>query len=153
MCPFKTTNKEVLALWSKRLESIRKDVERCFGVLKKRFRVLKVSMQFREAKFMENIFFTCCVFHNMLLYHDKQFHDGNFRQGVSAHLPAHRRRTILINNVRKLLRLDDDFSYVGGSGFDLDDDIVTQTDTEFNSIRRELAEHTYYLFIHNQLIQ
>ena len=72
MCPFKTTSKKMLALWSKRLESIRKDVERAFGVLKNRFRVLKVPSQFR----------------------DKQFQDGNFRVGVATNLPRHRRRTI-----------------------------------------------------------
>ena len=152
MCPYKTTSKEMLALWSKRLESIRKDVEHLFGVLKKRFRVLKLPLQFREASFIENIFFTCCIFHNMLLKHDKQFQDGNFRCGVSTSLPAHRRRTILINNVRRLLRLDDDFAYVGNPGLDIDDDSVTEIDNEFNSMRHDLAAHTYYLFLHNKLI-
>lgn len=39
MCPFKTTSVEKLALWSKKLESLRKDAECTFGVMKKRFKV------------------------------------------------------------------------------------------------------------------
>lgn len=39
MCPFKTTSQETLALWSKLLESMRKDAECTFGVMKKRFKV------------------------------------------------------------------------------------------------------------------
>ena len=152
MCPFKTTSKKMLALWSKRLESIRKDVERAFGVLKKRFRVLKVPTQFREASFVESIFIACCVLHNMLLHHDKQFQDGNFRVGVATNLPRHRRRTILINNVRRLLKQNDDFSVCGGcSGFT--DQTITEIDSAFNSMRHELAAHTYYLFLRNELIR
>lgn len=39
MCGYKKTNVESLALWSKKLESTRKDAERVFGVMKKRFKV------------------------------------------------------------------------------------------------------------------
>ena len=39
MCGFKTTSKEYLALFTKLLESLRKDVECTFGVSKKRFKV------------------------------------------------------------------------------------------------------------------
>ena len=76
--------------------------------------MLKVPTQFREASFVESIFIACCVLHNMLLHHDKQFQDGNFRVGVATNLPRHRRRTILINNVRRLLKQNDDFSVCGG---------------------------------------
>ena len=44
MCAFKTTNVEALALWSKKLESTRKDAERVFGVMKKRFKVNHMGM-------------------------------------------------------------------------------------------------------------
>ena len=33
--------------WSKRLESVRKDVECAFGILKKRFRILKVPFLYK----------------------------------------------------------------------------------------------------------
>ena len=58
MPPYKTTSQVDLAVWSKHLESTRKDVERTFGCIKKRFRILKVSLFFQDAKFIGNIFLT-----------------------------------------------------------------------------------------------
>lgn len=151
MCPYKTTSREMLALWSKLLESIRKDAERTFGVLKKRFRVLKLPLLFREASFVEDIFVTCCVLHNMLLTHDKQFEDGDFAQGVSDTLPVTERRNVLINNVARLLSATDDFSSMQ-QGM-LEDEVVTQVDSAFETMRHVLAEHTYNLYLKRQLIR
>lgn len=52
--------------FSKRLESVRKDVECFFGILKGRFRILKLPLLYREKRKIDNIFFTCCILHNML---------------------------------------------------------------------------------------
>ena len=149
MCPYKTTSQEKLALWSKRLESIRKDVERTFGVLKKRFRVLKLPLLFREASFIEDMFITCCVLHNMLLHHDSQFQDGRFRRGTSPTLPKHQRRSVLINNVMRLLGANDDFSRMQQDM--MDEDTTVEVDQTFESVRKMLAEHTYYLYLRRQL--
>ena len=46
MCPFKTTSKENLALWSKLLESTRKDAKRTVGVMKKRFHTLQAPLRY-----------------------------------------------------------------------------------------------------------
>ncbi|CAM9373054.1 unnamed protein product, partial [Discosporangium mesarthrocarpum] len=58
--------------WSKRLESVRKDVECFFGSLNGRFRILKMPLMFwasnanlREKS--DNIFFVCCTLQSMLL--------------------------------------------------------------------------------------
>ena len=71
--------------FSKRLESVRKDVECTFGVtackkkltiwqvLKNRFRILKVPLLCcgrNGQEKVDNIFYTCCMIHNMLLEHD-----------------------------------------------------------------------------------
>eukprot|EP00951_Prasinocladus_malaysianus_P026800 scaffold238804_cov24-Prasinocladus_malaysianus.AAC.1 len=50
--------------------SIRKDVERCFGTLKKRFRILKVPFHVAEAESIGCVFRTCAILHNMLLNED-----------------------------------------------------------------------------------
>lgn len=60
---------KLLARWSKRIESVRKDVECTFGILKRRFRILKVPMPYTSKEQVENIMFTCCVLHNILLGH------------------------------------------------------------------------------------
>jgi Plant transposon protein len=45
------------------LESVRKDVE--YAYWKGRFRILKLP-QYRTVAKIDNIFFTCCILHNML---------------------------------------------------------------------------------------
>ena len=172
MCPMKTTSVKMFALFSKLLESVRKDAECTFGVMKKRFKVsglgsrvcvnedvcsyyvpkvfphcqvLKVPLLFREVSFMEDIFITCCVLHNMLLDHDCPFREGCFRLDPCS---GHKRR-VLVNNVNRLLRRNDDYSYTEQGG--LDPMTTTQIDSDFSAMRRRLACHTYYMF-KNRLI-
>ena len=72
------TNKEE---WSKRVKSLRKDVECTFGSLKKRFLAIKNPIRLADAKDVQAMFMTCCTIHNLLLAHDKdnnitdEFHD------------------------------------------------------------------------------
>lgn len=53
-------------MFSKSLESVRKDVECFFGILKGRFRILKLRIPYHKKEHIDNIFFTCCILHNML---------------------------------------------------------------------------------------
>ena len=61
--------------WSKRVESIRKDVECFFGILKKRFEIIHHGIRLRSATQMDCVVKTCCTFHNQLLEYDKEFGD------------------------------------------------------------------------------
>ncbi|CAN0410174.1 unnamed protein product, partial [Pylaiella littoralis] len=54
------------AAFSKMLETVRKDVECFFGILKGRFRILKLRLAYHCREDIDNIFFTCCILHNML---------------------------------------------------------------------------------------
>jgi hypothetical protein len=65
--PFKhyTTHAEVR--WSDWLESMRKDVECTFGILKGRFRILKSGVRLHGVDATDKIWLTCCALHNMLL--------------------------------------------------------------------------------------
>jgi DDE superfamily endonuclease len=49
------------------LESMRKDVECTFGILKGRFRILKTGIQIHGIEATDKIWLTCCALHNMLL--------------------------------------------------------------------------------------
>ncbi len=69
-CPKKNATAVFEARWSKRIESVRKDVGCTFGILKSRFRILKVPMQYWAKEDRDNIMFTCCVLHNILLDHE-----------------------------------------------------------------------------------
>ena len=61
-------------LFSEWLESIRKDIERIFGRLKLRFRILYNTIELHDFDQIEDVFKTCCVLHNMILVYD-----GNHR--------------------------------------------------------------------------
>ncbi|CAM9767454.1 unnamed protein product [Discosporangium mesarthrocarpum] len=65
MVPYKASRNEDQLQWSKGLESVRKDVEWFFGILKGCFRILKLPLGFRDEDRI-NMFYTCCVLHNML---------------------------------------------------------------------------------------
>ena len=65
--PFKVTNKETEIRWSKWVESMRKDVECTFGILKGRWRILKTGVRVHGVDAVDNIWLTCCALHNWLL--------------------------------------------------------------------------------------
>ena len=65
--PFKTTTSVAALRWSKWVEAIRKDVECTFGILKGRWRILKTPIRIHSHLTIDNIWFTCCALHNMLL--------------------------------------------------------------------------------------
>ena len=56
--------------WSRFMESERKHVECAFGILKSRFRVLKLPIRMCEFKEIDDMFITCCILHNMCLDFD-----------------------------------------------------------------------------------
>lgn len=53
--------------WTQRIESCRKDVERCFGHLKKRFQILRLSSNVFDFSQIKQAWRRCCVLHNILM--------------------------------------------------------------------------------------
>ena len=68
--PIKTTTLRTEIRFSQWLESMRKDVECTFGMLKGRWRVLKAGICLFKLKDADRIWKTCCALHNMLLEAD-----------------------------------------------------------------------------------
>jgi Plant transposon protein len=56
--------------FSEWIESMRKDVECTFGILKGRFRVLKTGIRLHGLAVTDSIWLTCCALHNLFLYED-----------------------------------------------------------------------------------
>ena len=56
--------------FSEWLESMRKDVECTFGILKKRFSVLKTGFRLQSIAQCDKVWRTCCALHNLLLFND-----------------------------------------------------------------------------------
>ena len=66
MDPPKNRYTENQVLWSEWLESMRKDIECLFGILKIRFRILMHRMMQNSIGKIRNIFITCCILHNII---------------------------------------------------------------------------------------
>ncbi|KAL7462574.1 hypothetical protein ACHAXS_002959 [Conticribra weissflogii] len=67
ICPYKhakCTSPEVF--FSDNLESVWKDVECVFGILKKRCCILDFGIHFCDIKIGNKIFVVCCILHNMM---------------------------------------------------------------------------------------
>ena len=67
MPPFKVTNKHTEIRWSKWIESMRKDVECSFGILKGRWQILKTGVSVQGVETVDKVWLTCCAFHIWLL--------------------------------------------------------------------------------------
>jgi hypothetical protein len=61
------TNKTDKKRWSKWIESMRKDVECTFRILKGRWRILKSSVRFSGVVNIDKVWFICFALHNWLL--------------------------------------------------------------------------------------
>ena len=65
--------------FSQWLESMRKDVECTFGIMKGRFRILKAGVRVHGVEAVDRIWRTCCSLHNFLLEKDglaEQWEEG-----------------------------------------------------------------------------
>jgi hypothetical protein len=135
-CNVVTSDPKMLFLMN-RITSARKDVECTFGVVKARFRILKVAILNQELSDVRNIFMTCCIFHNMLLDHDDSgdFED-NGRLDHISNLPG----------VRARVSADSDFSGVQSPppGFWLG----SHAEATHLRLRSQLAEHLYQSHVH-----
>ena len=66
--------KDARTYFNRHFSAVRIMIERCFGVLKARFRCLLFGMWFRDEKMYTRIFVACCILHNICL---------NFRDAIS----------------------------------------------------------------------
>ena len=68
--------------FSEWLESMRKDVECLFGIMKGRFFILRYGFRFYSITDCDNMWLTCCALHNMLLEIDGLH--LNWKNGMSS---------------------------------------------------------------------
>ena len=53
--------------WSEWMETMRKDVECAFGILKGRWRIMKTGVRLHSTQSLDQVWLTSCAFHIMLL--------------------------------------------------------------------------------------
>lgn len=80
--PIKTTTSKSEIRFSAWLESLRKDVECTFGILKGRWRILKTGVRLHGVIAADKVFTTCCALHNWLLEVDGL--DARWEEGVRS---------------------------------------------------------------------
>jgi hypothetical protein len=82
IAPFKNTMSRKEHRWSEWIESMRKDVECTFGILKGRWRILKSGTRIHGHEATDMVWKTCCALHNWLL--DIDGLDERWMQGVPS---------------------------------------------------------------------
>ena len=70
--------------FSEWLESMRKQVECSFGIMKQRFSTLRHGIRLSSIKRCDQIWITCCAIHNMLLFHDDYNNNWNVHEFESC---------------------------------------------------------------------
>jgi hypothetical protein len=80
--PMKVTTDQHEIRWSQWIESMRKNVECTFGILKGRWRILKTGIRLHGVESTDKIWATCCALHNWLLEVDGL--DDEWQGGVSS---------------------------------------------------------------------
>jgi hypothetical protein len=80
--PLKVSSDQREIRWSQWMESIRKDVECMFGILKGRWRILKTGIRLFGVESADKIWMTCCALHNWLLEVDGL--DEKWESGVPS---------------------------------------------------------------------
>ena len=128
------------------VESLRKDVECAFGILKKRFRCIKLPFQWKDMRDCEHVFVTCCMLHNMLLDNRMRLHGGwslddvpppYYRDPNDANPRTNLHRATDATNFFELVRVfgaDNEVEVSGG----------------YHEWRRRYIDHYYHTWVHKK---
>ena len=145
-CPNKNASAEGAKRFSQRLESVRKDAECTFGILKKRWRILKNHMLIHNKARIDNVVFTCAILHNILIAHDAtdEWKDEDDNYDIAADIPEHDMDPRIIN----LREGPIDRSHVGGGNI-ADHDI--EVESEWSTLRTNLIDHYMHCFKQNRI--
>ena len=63
-------------------ESCRKDVERLFGVLIQRFRILEHGCRLWSTDLIGQVMYACLIMHNMIIRHHKETNPGHLAEEI-----------------------------------------------------------------------
>ncbi|XP_076944014.1 uncharacterized protein LOC143614466 [Bidens hawaiensis] len=105
--------------FTKRQESARKDIERAFGVLKKKWAILANPIKFWTREKMTEVVYSCVILHNMILEDDGHAICENYQGDIP------RQESTIINEQR------------------LDNLNIIKSREIHNNLRHELVEHLW----------
>ena len=143
-CPNKHSSDEGCIRFSERLESVRKDAECTFGILKKRWRILKNHILIRKKARIDNIVFTCAILHNMLIEYDK-WEDEDDLDDIAADMHELRMDERIVN----IRNGPADRSYAGGGNIMQPD---VEVENEWSILREKLIQNYMHCFRANKIL-
>lgn len=159
-CPMKHTVDEDRSRWSEFAESIRKDVECSFGILKKRFQLLKNGITWHRKSDIDNAVFSCVILHNML--HEFDGYDEMWENEINNAHNDKEEQAVLDRIRRRVVRAsenNEDYSEVGMlhaninniSYASLLDDVAVEYSDEFEILRNKLVKHLSMQYLEGKL--
>ena len=160
-CPLKHTVKEDETRWSEFAESVRKDVECSFGILKKRYQILKNAMTWQYKSDIDNAVFSCVILHNMLHEYDgyderweAEILNTHYDEEEKSCLTVIRRRTIatLENSIdhSSIGMLYNNINHISFAN-SLDNATVIELSTEHAILRDKLVKHMHCQYLNDKL--
>ena len=151
--PMKFVTTQMEALWSSMVESVRKDVECTFGILKGRWRCLKLPILFHDQDDIDNMFFTCCILHNIILSwdgYDRRWESDVHWEGRDGEHDTPEeddwttRRMVVVH--RRALHKLQDYSFMEACGLVSEIRDAIDEENGFYTRRKKLMQHFYYLW-------
>ena len=160
-CPLKLSDDQKAMRWSEHAESVRKDVECSFGILKKRFQFLKNAITWHRKSDIDNAVFSCVILHNML--HEFDGYDQRWEAEIeNSHNDAEEQ--ICLNRIRRrvvrALENNEDHSTIGylqhninniSYANSLDNIVDVEISTEHEVLQEKLIRHLDVQWLNNKL--
>lgn len=143
-------------LCRKRLESVRKDVECVFGIIKQRHRLFRSRIQIWNTVDIENAFSAACILHNMCLEDENWLNrhkvDTNW---INLHTGDVLEPSVQVRDKPEIqiddeIILDSTFEDRSSVGGHKETTTVEKEDSYF-SLRAQLVENYKYMMDHNML--
>ena len=139
--------------WTTFMESERKHVECAFGILKARFRILKLPIRMQNFQTIDDVFVTCCILHNMCLEVDggddgwnlgSSTGYGDFIEGPDGQFSDDDNHSFYWSESMYYdLNSTTDYTLMGSLQSTLGS---KQDTTDFTKKRNKLAQHWYYMY-------
>lgn len=156
-CPYKFCCEIEKTRWSELAESMRKDVECSFGILKKRYQFLKTGITWHYKSDSDNVVFSCVILHNMS--HEFDGYDKRWEAEIENTHNDEEEQVCLDKIRRRVLRTvtnNADYSYSDmlNSHFnnisfanEMEEVVQFEISTEHETLRNKLINHLNYQYL------
>ena len=159
-CPHKHSADTDKVRWSEFAESVRKDVECSFGILKKRFQFLKNGVNWQNKNDIDNAVFSCVILHNML--HEFDGYDERWENEITNNHNDKEEQIVLDRIRRRVIRATEnniDYSSIGRlynninniAYANLLDDVEVEYSVKFDQLRKNLVSHLNFQYLQGKL--